>query len=66
MSLPEVPTSIQQSKFIVLATVVAQDGKTDELKKYLLKIRDRATSKEESGTLRCSTLHATFFFTFFI
>ncbi|KAG0152370.1 hypothetical protein CROQUDRAFT_85443 [Cronartium quercuum f. sp. fusiforme G11] len=51
MSLPEVPSSLHQCKFIVLATVVAADGKADEVQTHLLKIRDRANSSEEPKTL---------------
>ena len=53
MSLPELPASIHNSKFVVTTTLVAVDGKVDELKKQLLQVRAQAVSGTEPGTLRC-------------
>lgn len=49
--VPDPPSSIQNSKFIVIATIIAKDGKISELKQHLISIRDLAISSQESGTL---------------
>lgn len=53
---PELPQEFVNSTFILAASVTAKEGKAQEVKDALAKIRKRADSSEESKTLTCAPL----------